>query len=713
MRNRRFKTPAFLQMEVTECGAASLGMILGYYGRHERLEDLRKACGVSRDGSKASSIIKAAKEYGLNYKAERCGIKELESLDRPVIIFWNFNHFLVLEGSNDKFFFLNDPALGRRKVGRDEFDESYTGVVLSFSISENFEKQGKPFSPYRSIFFLYQKTGASQWLILGLGLIAMVPIAILPLYSKIFVDQIVVNNFQSWLVPLVLVMMATLLIKIIIQALQASILSRLYVRAHTLLSFQYIQKLMGLHARFFLNRSADELAARMGHIRKISKFLIQDLIFVGVNMISLFFFLLILFFLNSSLALMVLFSAIINMVVLQLLSRKKAELSQILSVDEGKLISTTIKGIQGVQSLKANGKEDDLFQKWTGIKARVINIKQNHKVLQSIIDVMPDLLYLLNYTLILFWGGIMVMNGDLELGSLIAFTVFIQFFFQPLERLVDTVNTSNDLSGSLTKVNEVLDSEQPDTSGEGLSTEEDEGLEVKIEGLNFRFSKNADLFFKDLNLAIAPGERVAFVGGSGSGKSSLARIIAGLYEAEGGDVFINGKPLNALDKNSYNRSIAVVDQYPFMFEGRIRDILSFWDDSVSDEELARACQVADIYDHIMSLENGFDFVLKEDGRNLSGGQKQRLEIARALLLQPHLLIMDEATSALDPITEQVVSEKVQDLKCTTILIAHRLSTIRDVDRIYVLDKGEIIEVGSHQELMAKGSLYTNLISSDG
>lgn len=696
-------------METVECGAASLGIILGYFGKFVPLDELRTACGISRDGSKASYLVKAAKAYGLEYKAYKSNLEKLLLEKGPFIVFWKFNHFLVVEGFSRNQAYLNDPASGRRRVSLDEFDESFTGVVLKFEKGHGFQPGGKPFSAAGSL-KKWIHTGKREFRMLAaLGILAIFPGMVLPVFSKVFVDQLIVAGLSNWIWPFFWGMLGCILIKSAMEWMQISILEKLEIKFSALFGSAFLHKILSLPSQFYLNRSSTEVAGRMQALREVSTFITGDFASTLLGLTGLLFYFLILLFYNLPLALISAVLALTSFFLLYYMAKKKQNDSQLLAQDEGKLAAVTVNGFSMLETLRAGGREYEFLKKWNGLLARVVGIQQGIARLNSRLNILPQLLFTLNMIVILYWGGHLVMQGAMTMGVLLAFTVFIHAFYKPILDLVRLGTGIQELQGKLVRVDEMFEKELPETASGNETRAGEKGL--RIRGLDFGYNRMQEPLFRELEITINPGEQVAFVGSSGSGKSTLAKLITGIYRPWSGDIRLDGEDIHSLPESALAGRLAVVDQDLFFFEGKIRDILTLWNQEISEEEIIRACKDACIHDAIISRPLGYYGYLKEGGSNFSGGQRQRLEIARALMRNPDYLILDEATSALDPMTEKNILEKLRERACTIIHIAHRLSTIRDCDRIFVLEKGRIVEEGTHDQLIKLNGRYTTLVKS--
>jgi len=717
---KRVKTPTLLQMEAVECGAAALGIILGYYGRIVPLPELRRECGVSRDGSKAANILKAARGYALEAKGYKKEIEQLQQIPPPYIVFWNFNHFLVVEGLGKRRVYLNDPATGPRTVSRQEFDEGYTGVVLVMKPSAEFVKGGcKPSLMLALWSRLKSATGALVYCVLAGFLLTLAGMAV-PVFSQVFVDEILVQGRQQWLRPLVIGMVFTAILQGLLTLLRLRYLRRLKIKLAVGMSSRFLWHILRLPVGFYAQRFAGEIGNRTTLNDQIADVLSGRLATTAIDAVMVVFYALIMFQYDRILTLVAIAFAAANILTLQKLSRQRVDANQRLLQEYGKAAGASIAALQGIETIKASGLESDFFSRWAGYYAKAINSQQQLGVTNQVFSVLPALLSSLSSMLLLVVGGWRVMNGHLSIGMLVAFQGLMQGFLAPVNNLISFGSTLQELEGNLIRLDDVLQN-PTDSQVERRST-----LEIKTQfptaklqgyvelcNITFGYSRLDAPLIENFNLSIKPGQRVALVGGSGSGKSTVAKLVSGLYEPWAGDICFDGQPRMQIPRSLLTNSVTMVEQDILMFGGTVRDNLTLWDATVPEKNLVRACQDAAIHDVILSLSGGYDAELNEGATNLSGGQRQRLEIARALVNNPAVLIMDEATSALDTETERIIDQNLRRRGCTCLIVAHRLSTIRDCDEIIVLEHGKVVQRGTHRELWQVDGVYSRLIRTEG
>lgn len=713
--SKRVKTPTVMQMEATECGAASLAIILGYYGKYVPLEELRIACGVSRDGSKAGNIIKAARTYDLIVKAYRYEPEELKSIPLPAIIHWNFNHFLVLEGFGKDCVYLNDPASGPYKVDEEEFDLSYTGVTLLFKPSADFCKSGEKRTIVANLRRSLQGLSSPLTYLILISFLLIFPGIVLPAFVKVFIDTILTQNVTNWILPVFLGLAFTTLFRGTITWLREKYLVKLEISLAFTFSKSFLSHILRLPMEFFLQRYAGDIATRVTYNDEVSEMITGKLVSTIMDLAMALFFLVLMILYNPLLALLGTAISLINVAVLIVLSQRRVNQQRKLLVDAGKLYGTSASGLEIIETLKANGTEADFFARWSGYQAKLLNAEQRLGLTLQLLLTLPLLITSLNTVTILAVGSWQVMGGQITLGTLVAFQTLLQSFITPINNLVNFSDELQNLNIYLERLNDIYDYPGkpvlpllPEKDGEEKLT----GL-VELKDITFGYSRLEAPLIENFNLRLAPGAHVAIVGGSGSGKSTVAKIVANLYEPWSGEILFDGKPRTEIPAGLFHRSFGMVDQEISIFEGTIRENISLWNEQVSEKDLAAATRDACIYDAVMQREGGFDLVLDENGRCFSGGEKQRMEIARALTHNPRILIMDEATSALDPLIEKKVMENIRRRGCSCLIVAHRLSTIMDCDEIIVLEKGKVVERGSHQELLQVGGLYTQLVKSNG
>ena len=709
---KRTKTPTVLQMEAVECGAASLAMVLGYYGKFVPLEELRIACGVSRDGSKASNLIKAARAYGLDakgFKKEPDGLKKMQG---PMIVHWNFNHFLVVEGFKNGKVYLNDPANGPRIVSEEEFDHSFTGVVLTFKEGESFEKSGSKTSIFTS---LKKRLKGSEvaiafTVLIGMGMV--IPGLVIPVFTKIYIDDILLANRANWLGPLLLGMGITALLRGIMTWLQQHYLLRLDTKVRVSTSSQFLWHILRLPAEFFTQRQSGDICSRLQSNDRVATLLSGQLATTAIDIAMIVFYFALMTYYNMTLALVGVAAAVINVIYLKYAATKRVDQNRKLLQDRGKLQGNAMSGLQVIETLKATGSEGDFFAKWAGSQTKVLNTEQKMGVSTQILSAIPVFLTALTNAVVLVLGGFYILNGQLTIGMLVAFQSLMTSFMTPVNNLVSLGSQLQELEGDMNRLDDVF-KYQVDEHNNGFDEEFQEKLSgnVEIKNLSFGYSRLEPAIIENFNLTLKPGSRVALIGGSGCGKSTIAKLITGINKPWSGKILFDGIEKEKLSKRVIANSLSVVDQDICMFSGTIRDNLTLWDDDISDFEVVRAAKDACIHNDISARSSGYDHKLDEGGSNFSGGQRQRLEIARALVTNPTIMILDEATSALDPLTEKTVDESIRRRGCTCIIVAHRLSTIRDCDEIIVLDKGKIIQRGTHDELINVEGHYANLISA--
>ena len=710
--HKRVKTPTVLQMEAVECGAAALAIILSYYGRIVPLEQLRIDCGVSRDGSKASNILKAARLYGMEAKGFRYEIEDLYEQDFPFIVFWNFNHFLVVEGIKKDKVFLNDPASGPRVITLDEFNDSFTGVVLTFKPGPDFKKGGEKPSLYKAL--RKRLKGSEKAVIYAIlaGILLVLPGLAIPIFSKVFVDEILIQNMDYILYPLIIGMAMTALVRGILTWLQQYYLLKLETKLALTTSSKFFWHIIRLPVEFFNQRYAGDISSRVATNDKIALLLSQQLATNILNFLTALFYLILLFYYDVTLTVIGVFISLLNIAVLKYIARKRVDSNMRLLQDRGKLVGTSIAGLSNIETLKASGTESDFFTRWSGYLAKLINSEQELNFYTQFLSVIPPFLTSINTVVILALGSIYVIKGDMTIGTLVAYQSLMTFFTAPVNRMVNLGSTLQEVEGDMVRLDDVLRYETY-VNIDDKDIDKDTALKLsgklELKDITFGYCPLSPPLIENFNLKLEPSSRVALVGLSGSGKSTIGKLICGLYKPWEGQVMLDGKPVGEIPQGIVYNTLSLVDQSIMLFEGTVKENISMWDYTMEDSTIIRAAKDAHIHDEITEREAGYDSPVGEGGRNFSGGQCQRLEIARVLASNPRILVLDEATSALDALTEKAIDNNLRKRGCTCIIIAHRLSTIRDCDEIIVLDKGKVVQRGTHDEMKDVEGTYRELI----
>lgn len=714
---KRVHTPTLIQMEAVECGAAALGIVLHYYGLYATLEELREKCGISRDGSKASYIARAGRGFGLEVKGLRKEPKELFEIKLPFVIFWNFNHFVVIEGFAKDGVFLNDPAAGPRKVSNEEFDQSFTGVVLAMEPGPDFKKRGSPSSTIKSL----KSKMSSSWgaltycILLGFGMV--IPGLAAPVFSKLFLDRVLIDKMTEFVLPLLGGMIFASVLKAFMSYVQNYYLIRLENKLSLTMSSVFFWHILKLPYTFFTQRYSGDIASRVQINDEVAEVLSREVVRAAIDIIMVVFYAALMFMYSVPLTLLGISFAAINFLTLRFVSRSQTDANMRLSNEQGKLMSSSISGLYTIETLKASGTESDFFSRWAGCQAKVANATQELSVTSQFIGVVPSLLSTFNTAVILLVGSNLVLQGEITLGTLVAFQALMGSFLDPFNSIMSMSSSLKQLDGGLRRLDDVLNYKKQEPKTVTLETLHSPTEVHKLTGMielkdvTFGYNLLEAPLIENFNLVIKPGQRVAFVGGSGSGKSTLAKLLTGLFEPWSGEILFDGKKRDQIPDEILSSSISVVDQDIFMFEGTIRDNITMWDTTLPLEEVILASKDSCIHDDVTIRPDAYNSIVEEGGRNFSGGQRQRLEIARSLVSNPAILVMDEATSALDPTTEKIIDENVRRRGCSCVIVAHRLSTIRDCDEIIVLQNGKVVERGTHETMKEMNGAYASLISA--
>ena len=715
--NGRAKVPVVMQMEALECGAASLAMVMAYYDKWVPLEQVRLDCGVSRDGSNAKNVLIAARSYGFEAQGYRCEIDSLkDNMQFPCIIHWNFNHFVVLDGFQGNYAWINDPARGEVKVTMEEFGRSFTGICLQIKPGPDFEPGGKPTSTVEFARRRLRGAGAAVAFVLFSTVIGYLFGIINPLFSRFFMDRLLTGENRELLMPFLVLLALMGGAQVITSWVQAVYNMKLNGKMAIVGSSDFMWKILRLPMEFFSQRMGGDILQRQGTNASIASTLVNTLTPLALNTIMMIFYLVVMVRYSVLLSILGIFTIILNLLVSRIISAKRVNVTRVQMRDSGKLASATVSGIQMVETIKASGAENGYFQKWAGYQASVNTQNVKYAKINQYLGMIPTLLSAVAESSVLILGVWLTMYGNFTLGMIMTFQQFLSSFMSPAMTLISAGQTIQEMRTQMERVEDVMQyPEDPNFSDHPLDEDADYSKlsgNVELKHVTFGYSRLGQPLIQDFSMSMKPGSRVAFVGSSGCGKSTLSKLISGLYQPWSGEILFDGKPISQIDRSVFTGSVAVVDQDIVLFEDTIANNIKMWDESIEDFEMILAARDAQIYDDIMARDGGFYGKLTEGGKDLSGGQRQRIEIARVLAQDPSIIIMDEATSALDAKTEYELVKAVKDRGITCIVIAHRLSTIRDCDEIIVLDKGKVVERGTHEELYAKGGYYSELISND-
>ncbi|MGP3966204.1 NHLP family bacteriocin export ABC transporter peptidase/permease/ATPase subunit [Streptomyces sp. 6N223] len=718
-RGRRVRTPTVLQMEAVECGAAALAMVLGHHGRFVPLEELRIACGVSRDGSRASNILKAARRYGLNAKGMQMDLAALGEVRAPAILFWEFNHYVVYEGPGRRLgrrgCHVNDPARGRRFVPIEEFDVSFTGVVLVMEPSARFRRTGRKPGVLRAMPARMRGTSGTMLAAVLASLLLVATGAWVPALSRTYIDTFLIGGDTSLLRVLFASMATALALALTLTALQQANLLRGRIISSTLGSARFLRHLLRLPVAFYSQRSPADLVQRLQSNDTVAETLARDLAAAAVDAVVVVLYAVLLWTYDPQLTVVGVMIALLNLAAMRLVIGLRATGTHKLRADAARLTNTSYGGLTLIETMKATGGENAFFRRWAGQHATTLETQQRLGVPSAWLGVVAPTLATLNSALILMIGGLRAVEGHLTVGLLVAFQALVTSFTAPITRLNGVAGRLQDFAADLARLKDVenfpadpvYSRREPGGPG-GPGTRRLKG-HVELDRVTFGYSPLDPPLLKDFSLSVGPGQQVALVGGSGSGKSTVSRLIAGLHAPWEGAIRIDGMPLADIPRGALAASVSFVDQDVFLFEGTVRDNVALWDPSIPDEAVTEALKDAAVYGVVARRPGGIHSRVEQDGRNFSGGQRQRLELARALVRRPSVLVLDEVTSALDAVTEQLIIDNLRRRGCACVVIAHRLSTIRDSDEILVLDRGTVVERGRHETLLAAGGPYAELV----
>ena len=717
------RTPLVLQFDDAECGAASLGIVLAHYGRWVPIEELREACRVSRDGSSALDVARAGARYGLKLRGRRLPVDGLRNLKLPAILFWRFNHFVVLEGFAPGSWYLNDPANGHRIVDEEEFEQSYSGIALAPEPGPDFRPGGARPSVLRRLGPWFRDVKAPLAFATACGLLLALPALALPFLLGVFVDYLLTGQEPSWAGPLTAAVAAAGMLQYLLTWMRHRCLRLLAARLAVEQADRLMRRLLRLPINYFAHRFAGDLTARVQLLDHVATVSTSQFVGVLIELVTSAAFLAVMFVYDPLLGAVVAALAVASGALLRLLSHQRVDENRSLRREQGKLQGIGMFGLRRIDTLQAVAAENDLYSRWSGYQARELLARQRFTELGYAIVSMPTLFLILGNAAVLGLGGWRVMSGEMSIGMMMAFYMIAANILQPVGRFVQFADIFQMLEAELQRLDDILNTpEDPSTGGGEKAREQPTALarrmrlngQLDLRDVTFGFRPDKDPLIKDFNLSVKPGQRVAIVGPSGSGKSTLASLIAGLHQPWSGEILFDGHARGDIPRELLTESVSLVDQHIFLFGGTVRENLSLWDPEIPDEDVVAAGEDAAIHQTIIDRVGAYESPVEEGGRNFSGGQRQRLQIARGLVRDPSVLILDEATSALDAVREAQIDSALRRRGCTCIIIAHRLSTIRDSDLIIVLDEGREVQRGTHEALMAEtDGIYRKLIRSDG
>ena len=722
-RKHRIKTPTLLQMETVECGAVVLGIVLAYYGRIITLPELRSRCGVSRDGSTLANLKRAAENLGMEAKGFRKNVEQLRLIQPPYIVYWNSNHFVVVEGFQGDRLFLNDPITGPRVVTEQEFQESYSGVVLVLKPTAAFKKGGNKPSTLASLVKRLRGSVKEILFCILTNLLLVLPGMAIAVFAQVFIDQVLIQDRTEWIRPMLFGMGLVAFVQTALIALQLQKLRYLQLRLSIQMTGQFLWHTLCLPVEFYAQRFAGEISSRVGLNNQVAGILSGTLVRSVIDGLTAVFYAALMIVYDPVLTAIAILSVSVNLFTLRWVARQRTDTYARLNQDLGKIAGIEISGLQSIETIKATALESNFFAKWAGHYAKVISAQQAMLKGDLILDALPTFLSTLSSMLLLVIGGWRIMDGHLTIGMLIAVQGLINRFQQPISNLMGLGDQIQQLGGSLNRLDDVLQNpidpalqtpNKPELNQSQIThlaiASDLHRLKgyVELRNVTFGYSSVREPLIKNFSCSLKPGQRIAFVGSSGSGKSTIAKLITGLYQPWEGEILFDGMPRQYIPRSAITNSLSMVEQDIFLFGGTVRDNLTLWDETIPDPQLLQACRDAAILDVVMSIPKGLNGELLEGANNLSGGQRQRLEIARALVSNPSILVMDEATSALDTTTERRIDRQIRRRGCTCIMVAHRLSTIRGCDEIVVLEQGRVVERGTHDELIQLSNNYARL-----
>ena len=715
-RGGRRKAPVILQMEATECGAACIGMILAHYGRWVPLEELRVKCGVSRDGSKAGNMVRAAREYGLVAKGFKREPERVYDIPFPMIVFWEFRHFVVVEGVKGNTVYIVDPAVGPRKLTKQEFDEGFTGVCLGFEPESNFHRAGSPPNVYIGLLKRLGKTGAPLSLVLLATLVLVIPGLGIPTILKAFVDKVLIPGSTDLALALLIGLGLAALMQGALTWLQQDCIAKLEAKLAVVASARFFWHVLTLPMTFFGQRYAGDISDRVASNDRVASLLSSQLATNAVNLITMVIYGAVLLAYDIVLAAVAFAMTGLNILALRLASAARETGNRRMLKEQGRVASTSVSGLQMIESLKADGSENDFFTRWSGIHANFLSAQHTLGLATGLLFVVPPLLSSATTIAILGVGGLRILEGSITIGGLLAFQTIARSFAEPVEGVVQFGAELQVAKGEIARLDDVLNYPINERALQGINETKPSALPVAqgyvtLENVTFGYNVQEKPLIEDFSLRIKPGQRVALVGSSGSGKSTIGRLICGLQEPWSGKVLIDNIPIADLTPSQQSHIVSYVDQDVFLFEGTVRDNVTLWNPIVKNLWVTQALQDAALQDEIAVRHGNQDAQVDENGRNFSGGQRQRLEIARALALQPTILVLDEATAALDPTTELEIDDNLRRRGCTCVIVAHRLSTVRDADLIVVIEDGQIVQQGKHEKMIESDGPYRKLVLS--
>ena len=709
------RVPVVMQMEALECGAASLCMILAYYGKWVPLEQVRADCGVSRDGSNARNIALAAMSYGMEVHAYRLEPEQLRSEGTfPCIVHWEFNHFIVCDGFRGDKVYLNDPARGSYTVSRERFDEGFTGIAMMMKPGERFTPGGKPRSVLSFARKRLQGAGPALVFVAATTVIASMAGILNAGFSRVFLDQLLQGRNQNWFIPFMAGLGVLTVLQIVAAWIQAVYSLRLNGKMAAVGSTSYMWKVLKLPIEFFSQRMAGDIQIRKESNASIASTVVNTLAPLVLNTAMMVFYFVVMIRYSWLLTCVGLASVAVEAAFSRYISQKRVNLTRVMMRDEGKLSSATVSAVDMIETIKASGAENGYFEKWSGYQASVNTQQIRFEKQNQILGLLPSAVSTVMDILVIVLGLWLTMEGRFSVGMIFAFQGFMNAFMSPAEELISAGQTIQEMRTSMERVEDVM--EYPDAPAfvrkDETETYDKLSGSLSMKHVTFGYSRLAEPLIRDFSLELKRGQRVAFVGASGCGKSTLAKLISGLYEPWQGEILFDGKPVGEIDRHVFTGSVAVVDQDITLFEDTVADNIKMWDNSIEDFEMILAARDAKIHEDIMQRQGGYHYRITEGGKDFSGGQRQRLEIARVLAQDPTMVILDEATSALDAHTEFEVVNAIRDRGITCVVIAHRLSTIRDCDEIIVLDHGLVAERGTHDQLMAMNGMYRQLVTNE-